>query len=146
VGDHAQLKQVRPENPQAGATMVEVVVAVIILGIAASIMVVSSKTSVVGQLRSKAYGDAATATKEVLESIQILPLDSVSRLAGAAMEHTQGPSVTVRATSRGVLPADVTDFARLDTSSLRHLTLQTFFKNKAGGEVAKTFTTIIFKP
>ncbi len=131
---------------QRGISLLEVVMAVIILSIAASILATASKSAVTGQLRSKAYGDAATATKEALESIELLPLDSVTRLSATAMEHSQGPSVTVSATAREVRPGDVSNFSGLDTSSLRHLTLRTRFKNKAGGDVIKTFTTIVFKP
>ncbi|MDB5048841.1 MAG: hypothetical protein JWO30_1912 [Fibrobacteres bacterium] len=131
---------------QTGISLLEVAIAVVILGIAGSILAAASKTSVTGQLRSKAYGDAATATREVLENIQLLSLDSVSRLLGTPMGHSQGPTVTVSATARGVLPSDVSDFGGLDTSSLRYLTLLTRFKSKAGGDVNKTFTTIVFKP
>jgi prepilin-type N-terminal cleavage/methylation domain-containing protein len=134
-----------PES-QSGVSMLEVVVAVVILSIAASILAATTRNSATGQLRSKAYGDAATATKEALESIQLLSLDSISRLSSTDMEHTQGPSVSVSATARGVIPGDVSNFAGLDTSSLRHLTLRTRFKSKAGADVVKTFTTIVFKP
>ena len=134
------------KGSQTGISLLEVLVAVVILGIAGSILAVTSKSSVTGQLRSKAYGDAATATREVLENIRLLSLDSISHLLGTPMDHTQGPAVVVSATARGVLPGDVSDFGGLDTSSLRHLTLQTRFKNKAGADVNKTFTTIVFKP
>jgi prepilin-type N-terminal cleavage/methylation domain-containing protein len=131
---------------QAGISLLEVAVAVVIIGIAASILAATSKTTVTGQLRSKAYGDAATATREVIEEIQLLSLDSISHLVGTIMGHTQGSAVTVSATARGVLPGDVSNFSGLDTSSLRYVTLQTRFRNKAGGTVNKTFTTIVFKP
>jgi type II secretory pathway pseudopilin PulG len=135
-----------PARRQSGISLLEVVIGVIIISFAGSILMVSSRTSVTGQLRSKIYGDAATATKEAIENIQLLPLDSVTRLSSSPMEHTQGSTVTVKATARGVVPADVSNFAALDTSTLRYVTLQTRFKNKAGNTATKTFTTIIYKP
>lgn len=139
-------KNVKADITQRGLTLVEVVVAVVIIGIAAVIMLAASRTSVAGQLRSKVYGDAAVATKEALEEIQLMTMDAVSGLRATPMPHSQGPTVTVRATARGVRPTDVTDFSALDTSSLRHLTLATSFPGQAGDPVERTFTTIVFKP
>lgn len=131
---------------ERGLTLLEVLIAVVIISIAAVILMAASRTSVAGQLRSKVYGDAATATKEALEEIQSLPMDSLSRLSGTPMAHTQGPTVSVSATARGVLPADVANFGALDTSSLRYVTLATRFPGKTGAPVTRTFTTIVFKP
>jgi hypothetical protein len=100
----------------------------------------------VGQLRSKVYGDAATATKEALESVQLLPLDSVSLLKNTVMPHSQGPTITVKASCRGVAASDVNNIASLDTTSLRYLTLDTYFKSKAGATVVKNFHTIVYRP
>lgn len=131
---------------RGGFTLIEVVVAVAVLALAAAIMMSVSRTSVAGQLRSRIYGDAAVATKEALEEIQLLPLDEVTRLSGTAMPHSQGPEVTVRATARGIRPGDVSDISALDTSSLRHLTLATSFPGQSGDPVERTFTTIVFRP
>ena len=131
---------------ERGLTLLEVLIAVVIISIAAVILMAASRTSVAGQLRSKVYGDAATATKEALEEIQSLPMDSLSRLSATPMAHTQGPTVSVSATTRGVRPADVANFAALDTSSLRYVTLATRFPGKTGVPVTRTFTTIVFKP
>ncbi len=131
---------------ERGLTLLEVLIAVVIISIAAVILMAASKTSVAGQLRSKVYGDAATATKEALEEIQSLPLDSLSRLSSTPISHTQGPTVSVVATARGVVPGDVANFAALDTSSLRYVTLATRFPGKTGSPVTRTFTTIVFKP
>jgi prepilin-type N-terminal cleavage/methylation domain-containing protein len=134
-------------NPgQSGLTLLEVLIAVVILGIASVILMAASRGTVAGQLRSKVYGDVAVATKEALEEIQLLTMDEVTKLSATSMPHSQGPSVTVRATARSVKPTDVTDFAALDTSSLRHLTLAASFPGHAGDPVERTFTTIVFKP
>jgi prepilin-type N-terminal cleavage/methylation domain-containing protein len=130
----------------AGLTLLEVLIGVIILTIAASILVVSSRTSITGQLRSKVYGDAATATKEALESIQLLPLDSLSLLKNAVMQHSQGPAIEVKATIRGLVSTDVNNIAILDTTTLRYLTLDTYFKAKSGATVVKNFHTIVYRP
>ncbi len=131
---------------QCGLTLIEVLIAVVILAFAASILIFSSRSSVTGQLRSKVYGDAATATKEALQGVELLPLDSLSRLRDTPMAHSQGPGITVLATARSLLPGDVEDLSRLDTSTLRHVTLRTLFKKKSGENVAKQFTTILFRP
>ena len=135
-----------PRRNQEGVSLLEVIIAVIIISIAASIYMVSSRTSVTGQIRSKVYGEAATATKEALELIQIWPLDSLKTLNNSPIPHNQGAGVEVRATSRGVRASDVRDISILDTTTLRHVTLVTRFKSKAGGKVAKSFSTIVFKP
>lgn len=130
----------------SGFGLLEALVAVAILGVAAAILIAASRTSVAGQQRSRVYGDAATAVKEALEGLQLLSLDSLSRLADAALPHSQGAKVEVRATARGVRPADVADFAALDTSSLRHVTLTAVFPGQTGAPVRKTFSTIVYRP
>ncbi len=140
------MKTAAASRSQAGLTLLEVIIGVIILSIAASILVVTSRTSMLGQTRSKVYGDAATATKEALQTIQLLPLDSVSRLDNNLMEHSQGPSVEVRASSRSLTSADVTDLAAFDTSSLRYITLATSFHSQSGITVSKVFHTIVYRP
>lgn len=134
------------DTMQRGLTLIEVLVAVVIIGIAAVIMVAASRGTIAGQLRSKVYGDVAVATKEALEEIQLLTREEVSVLSSTSMPHSQGPGVTVRATARSLRPSDVTDIAALDTSSLRHLTLAASFPGQAGDPVERTFTTIVFKP
>jgi prepilin-type N-terminal cleavage/methylation domain-containing protein len=132
--------------PQRGVSLLEVMIAVIILGIASGIMVMTSKISVTGQTRSKVYGDAATATKEVLENLQAMPIDSLSQLNNTVMSHSQGSSIIVKATARSLVAADVDDISALDTTSLRRVTLNTQFKNKAGAWVTKVFSTIVYRP
>jgi len=139
-------RQIAATGGQAGLGMLEVLIAVIIISIAATILIISSRTAVTGQQRSRAYGDAATAVKEAMEIIQMLPLDSISRMSDTPLEHSQGPSVAVKASARGVLPSDVTNFASQDTSTLRYITLQASFKSQAGFTVTKIFTTVIYKP
>lgn len=133
-------------NPQRGFSLLEVIIGIIILGVASTTLLFASRTAVTGQLRSKAYGDAATATREALESIQLLTLDSVSRLKNAPVPHSQGPLVAVEATTSLLAAADVANLNALDTTTLRRLTLKTRFKNKAGQDVVKTFNTILYKP
>lgn len=136
-----------PRDPgQGGASLLEAVVAIIILSFAGTLLVANSRTSASGQERSKVYGEASTATKEVLESLRILGLDSLSRVRGRSMPHSQGPAIEVKATVRGVLPSDVDGFAGLDTATLRYVTLRTFFRSHAGAPVSKTFSTILYKP
>jgi hypothetical protein len=136
----------KPVKREAGISLLEVVIAVVLLSAAASILIVTSRTSAMGMVRSHVYGDAATATKEVLESIKLLPFDSLSGLQERVMPHSQGPTVTVSATSRGVAAGDVADISRYDTSTLRYVTLQTEFKSNSGETVTKKFSTILFKP
>lgn len=131
---------------QRGISILEAVIAIVLLGVGSSMLIVSSKSSTAGNSRSKVFGSAATATKEAMEEIQILPFDSLSRLNNTVIRHSQGPAVTVLATARGVARSDVADMTRLDTSSLRYLILKTRFKDRAGAMVTKNFTTIIFKP
>lgn len=135
-----------PSSGQAGISLLEVIVSVTILGVAGGFLLMNSRTSATGNERSKVYAEASTATKEVLETIRLLPLDSLSRLQDRVMEHSQGTGVLVRATVRGVLPPDVDGFAGLDTSTLRHLTLRTSYRNVAGSMVGRTFSTILYKP
>jgi Tfp pilus assembly protein PilV len=131
---------------QKGASLLEVMIAVIILTVASGIMIMTSKISVTGQTRSKVYGDAATATKEVLENLQTLSVDSLSRLNNTVMTHSQGSSIIVKASARSLVAADVDDISALDTTSLRRVTLNTQFKNKAGSWVTKVFSTIVYRP
>ena len=131
---------------QKGLTLLEVLIAVIVLSLAASLLVFSSRSSVTGYVRSKIWGDAATATKEAMANLEMLPIDSLSRLSKTPITHSQGSGIQVFATVRGVTPSDVSNFATLDTSTLRYVTLSTQFKNKAGNLVKKEFTTILIKP
>lgn len=131
---------------QGGLSLIEVLIAITILAVSGTLLLMASRTSVTGQQRAKVYGEAATAAKEVLEGVQLLGLDSVSRLQDTPMEHSQGGTVEVRATARGVQPSDIANFAGLDTSTLRHLTLRTRFPGESGALVTKVFTTIVFKP
>ena len=131
---------------QAGIGLLEVVIGVILLGLTSTLLIVSSRTSVTGQLRSDVYNHAAIGTKEVLENIQLMPLGDISSLRNKVMPQSQAATVTVRATSRNVDRADVSDFDQLDTSSLRHITLITEFKSKTGEKVFKRFSIIVFKP
>lgn len=131
---------------QRGASLLEVMIAVIILSVASGILIMTSKISTTGQTRSKVYGDAATATKEVLENLQTLSVDSISKLNNTVMTHSQGASVVVKASARSLVAADVDDITALDTTSLRRVTLNTQFKNKAGAWVTKVFSTIVYRP
>lgn len=136
----------RAGRGQGGISLLEVMIAVIILSVASAILVMTSKVSVTGQTRSKVYGNAAMATKEVLENLRTLSVDSVSKLNDKPMPHSQGGSVEVKVTARGLTSADVDDIAALDTSSLRHVTLHTSFKSKAGDWITKSYSTIVYMP
>jgi prepilin-type N-terminal cleavage/methylation domain-containing protein len=131
---------------ERGLTLLEVMIAVIILSIASALMMATSRISTTGQNRSKIYGDASTATREVLENLRTLTLDSINHLSNSKMPHSQGGSVEVYVTSRSLIAADVDDINALDTTSLRWVTLNTRFKSKAGTWVTKTFSTIVYKP
>jgi Tfp pilus assembly protein PilV len=130
----------------AGVSLIEVLIALVILTAAGTLLAFSSRSSVTGQLRTKVYGDAATATREAMENIDLLPFDSLVNLNNASITHSQGPSIHVFASVRSLLPTDVADINALDTSSLRYITLRTEFKSQAGSLVSKHFSTIIFRP
>ncbi len=131
-----------------GLSLLEVLIAIIIIAVASSIFMVSSRSSLTGNERSKMYGDAAVATKEVMAAVQLMTLAEVDLLNATDMadHHSQGAGVAVKATARVIAAGDVTDIASLDATTLRHVTLATTFKNKTGGNVTKTFTTIVYKP
>ena len=131
---------------QAGLTLLEVIIAIIILSVATVAMINTSSISVTGQTRSKVYGDASTASKEVLENLRALSLDSLSRLDNALMPHSQGNGVRIYVTAHGVTASDVDSFSILDTTTLRRLVMNTQFKSKAGDWVTKSFSTIMYKP
>lgn len=131
---------------QRGISLLEVLIGVVLLSIAGSILMVTSRTSVIGQRQSKVYGDAATATKEVLEQVQIMPLKEVDLLNKTAMKHSQGPSVSITATVRSLVDKDVANIAVLDTTTLRHLTIDTKFMSKSGANAVMSFTTILYRP
>lgn len=133
-------------NLQKGTSLLEVVIAVIILSFASTLLLLNSRTSAAGNQRSQAYSEAASATKEVFESLQQLPMDSLERIHGRTMPHSQSADVKVIADVRDVSPADVDDFAAQDTSSLRRVSLRTTFSNHAGDQVTKSFSTILYKP
>lgn len=126
--------------------MLEVVVAVIILSFASGVLIMNSKTSGAGDQRTKIYGEVTVATREVLESLKLLQLDSLSKIKSVVQPHSQSSNITVTANVRGVLTTDVDNFTSLDTSSLRHVTLTTRYPNQAGITASKVFTTIIYKP
>jgi prepilin-type N-terminal cleavage/methylation domain-containing protein len=131
---------------EKGVSLIEVLIAVVVISMAILVLVYASRTSVAGQLRSKVYGDAATATREAMENIQLLPFDSLNLLLEAPINHSQGSGVKVFASVRGLLPGDVSNMDDVDTSSLRYLVLRTEFKNKVGARVSKSFTTILYRP
>lgn len=131
---------------QAGVSLLEVLVAVLLISFGATVLVMGARTSRTGQERSKVYGEAVSAAKEVLEELNLKTLPEISRLAGTPMPHSQGPGTEVFATARGVRSTDVGNFPSLDTASLRHVTLRIRFRNKAGNRVEKVFTTILYKP
>ena len=136
----------RGADREAGVSLLEALIGIVLIGMAAAFLIYSSRTSAAGQTRSKVYGDAGAATREVMENIALMPLDTVARLDNTLMTHSQGPGVEVRASARAVQPADVSNFSDLDLATLRHLTLVTRFANKAGGKASKTFTTIVYRP
>lgn len=131
---------------QDGISILEALVATLLISIGASVLVTSARTAKTGQARSKVYGEAVTAAKEVLEDMRIMSLAEVSRLNGADMPHSQGTAIKVLVTVRGVRPTDVGGFASLDTSKLRHASLQVRFLNQAKVRTEKVFTTILYKP
>src|SRR4051794_25089812 len=95
--------------PQRGFSLLEALIGIVILGIATTVMTLSSRTAQTGQLRSKTYGEASTATWEVLEQVQLMPIASMDQLHGKVMEHSQGADITVKATIRGTEASDVAD-------------------------------------
>jgi type II secretory pathway pseudopilin PulG len=131
---------------QNGISLLEVVVAVIILSFASSVLIMNSKTSGAGDQRTKIYGEVTVATREVLDALKLLPLDSLSKIKSKVQPHSQSAKIVVTADVRGVLATDVDNFASIDTSTLRYVSLSTSFPNKAGIKVAKVFSTIIYKP
>lgn len=131
---------------QQGISLLEVVVAVIILSFASGVLIMNSKTSGAGDQRTKLYGEVTVATREVLDALKLLPLDSLTKIKSKVQSHSQSSNIVVTANVRGVLPTDVDNFAKLDTSSLRYVTLTTSYPNQAGLRVSKIFSTIVYKP
>lgn len=131
---------------QRGLTLLEVLVALIVVGVAAGLFLSSNRTASFGNERSGIYGKAANATLEAVEAVRLMSLDAAGRLRESEIAHTQGGAIRVTATVRSVSASDVHDLAALDTASLRHLTLKTAFQGKGGRQVEKTFTTILYKP
>lgn len=136
----------RAPRSQDGLTLLEVLVAIIIVSLALGIFLTSSRTSLVGNERSRVYGGAATATVEALEAVKLMSLAQVKALRSTPVAHSQGSPITVTATARDVTAADVSDLATLDASTLQLVTLSTAFKNRQGVQVTKTFSTIIYRP
>lgn len=129
-----------------GLTLLEVLVGVVIISIAAVVMLANSRSAATGQVRSKVYGNAATATREAEEVVSLMPLDSIDRLRETEMPHTQGPRIEVTATARPLTEADGEDLTTLETASLRHLTFRTTFESASGGRVTRVFTTVVYRP
>jgi Tfp pilus assembly protein PilV len=138
----------RPGTPprQGGFSLLEALIGIVILAIATTVMTLASRTAQTGQLRSRTYGEASTATWEVLEQVQNMPLDSMGKLRDRIMEHSQGPDITVKASVRGTISSDVADINDLDTTSLRRLDLTTTFKAVNGDVRTMKFHTIIYQP
>jgi prepilin-type N-terminal cleavage/methylation domain-containing protein len=136
----------RPSRTQCGLTLLEVLVALIILSVALGIFLTSSRTSQVGNERSRVYGGAATAVVEAHEAVKLMTLAQVKALRNTPVTHSQGSRVTVTATSRDVTAADVGDLSTLDAAKLQFVTLSTAFRNRQGAQVTKSFTTIIYRP
>jgi prepilin-type N-terminal cleavage/methylation domain-containing protein len=136
----------RPPRLQGGLTLLEVLIALIIVSVALGIFLTSSNTSLIGNERSRVYGGAATATVEAHEAVKLMSMDQIKALSNTPVPHSQGSRITVTATARNVLSTDVGDYATLDASKLQFVTLSTAFMNKAGVKVTKTFTTIVYKP
>ncbi|MEO7955518.1 MAG: prepilin-type N-terminal cleavage/methylation domain-containing protein [Fibrobacteria bacterium] len=131
---------------QGGFSILEVLVATLLISIGASVLVMSARTSKTGQARSKVYGDAVTAAKEVLEELHIMSLADISRLNGVYIPHSQDTTTKVLVTVRGVRATDVGNFGSLDTASLRYVTLRVRFISQAKAQAEKVFTTILYKP
>ncbi|HKP95528.1 MAG TPA: type II secretion system protein [Fibrobacteria bacterium] len=129
-----------------GFSLLEVLIGIVILGIATTVMTLSSRTAQTGQMRSKTYGEAATATWEILEQVQNMSIDSMDRLKDRVMEHSQGPDITVKASIRGTLSSDVANINDLDTTSLRRLDILTTFKGANGQIRSMRFHTIVYRP
>lgn len=135
-----------PARPQGGLTLLEVLIALIIVSVALGVFLTSSNTSLIGNERSRVYGGAAAATVEAHESVKLMSMAQVKALNNTVVPHSQGSQITVTATARNVASTDVSDIASLDPSKLQFVTLSTAFKNKKGVKVTKTFTTIVYRP
>jgi prepilin-type N-terminal cleavage/methylation domain-containing protein len=129
-----------------GFSLIEVLMAMMLIAVAGSIFITTSHNSLIGNHRSKVYGDVAMATEEALESLVLLPLDSIKSLNSTPMKHSQGTSVTVQATSRRIQSTDVDHITSQDTSTLRYVTLASSFKNQAGAWITKTYSLVVYRP
>ncbi len=129
-----------------GFTLIEVLIAIVLIGVAGSIFVGTSHNSLIGNQRSKTYGAVALATQEALENVVLLPLDSLKGLSNTILQHSQGSGVTIKASSRGVTSADMKNINQQDTTTLRYVTLMADFKNQAGNLVTKTYGFVVYRP
>jgi prepilin-type N-terminal cleavage/methylation domain-containing protein len=134
------------QTAEAGFSLLETLVALIVLAALSGFLVSNSRTAGKGNAQSRIYGKAATATKEAVESLNLLSLREVSALREKAMHHSQGPAITVVATARSVRSGDVPDINAQDTSTLRMVDLVTTFQGAAGKPVEKRFTLVVYKP
>jgi hypothetical protein len=130
----------------AGISLLETLVALVVLAILSGYLVHNSRTAGKGNAQSRIYGKAATATKEAIESLDLLSLKEVSSLREKSMQHSQGPSITVVATARNLQPGDAPDINAQDTSTLRMVDLVTTFQGAAGKPVEKRFSVVVYKP
>ncbi len=136
-----------PKFPrQGGLTMLEVLIALIFVSVAAAALILSSNTSLLGNERSRTYGGATMATIEALDAVKLMSLDEIKLLSETGLEHSQGGDVTVKVTARDVGEDDVSELSSLNPTTLQHVTFSTAFKNKEGEDVIKTFTTFVYKP
>lgn len=136
---------------QAGVSLIEALVGLIVILVAISFYVTSSRSAQKGNERAEVYGKTAAAVREGMEQVYLSSLSDLDAMGGGGrvLSHNQGEGITVRAVSGPVQAADVGGSGalnQLNTTLLRKITLDVDFRGLDGNAVRKRYTTIVYKP
>ena len=107
-------------NGERGMTLIEVLIALIITGIAATAFVRTVKSTISANKSNRKYIDITGALTEVLDSVMTLPVTTLDGMNGSTFTSRQGVGVTLMVSNLSQSSADAI-ISGMDVSRLRNL-------------------------
>ena len=133
---------------QNGLTLLEVLVALIIVGIVISIFSYYTNTSIFGNKRSQEYGSMTNRVNQMMQRVNIVTADSILASGGTLtlVDVLKGDSTiaTVRQATAADLNNEVTA-ADVNFGFLWYVLIKVQYTGTSGSKTFKNFTTVTFK-
>ncbi len=133
---------------QNGFSLLEALIALVVLGITLTYFITGTRTSTAGNHRADIQTRVTLSVQETMEHLYLMNISDLDNLdADAMLISRPEDAIAVRVKVRNVSPAELQFPGAQDLSTLRHVTLTATFPGEGGSAArSRRFASILYAP